>query len=388
MPSFPSAADTARKPGPVRAAVLMAVMAALLSGCADEGPARPAGAPAVTVTAHEVALAEWIDSVEALGTAQANESVTLTAKVTEVVRTVRFEDGDVVQQGDVLVELTGQAEVANLREAQAELNEAQQQLGRLEPLVEQGTIPRAQFDTQRSARDTARARADAIRARLAERVITAPFAGVLGFRQVSDGALVTPGTVIATLDDVSSIKLDFSVPEVLLSTLASGQTITARSAAYPDRDFQGTVTSVGSRVDPVTRSVVVRAQIGNDGALIKPGMLMSVELMTQPRQALVIPELALIQVGTRQSVFKIRDDDTVEQVSVRTAARRRGEVEIVSGLEPGDRIVLEGTGKLRPDARVTVVEPAPRLPDDGAVPLPTGPAATTDDAGVAAAPAH
>src|SRR5690606_40103596 len=105
-----------------------------------------------------------------------------------------------VNRGDVLVELTGQAEVANLREAQAELNEAQQQLSRLEPLVERGTIPRAQLDTQRAMRDSARARADSIRARLAERVITAPFSGVLGFRQVSDGALVTPGTVIAVLD--------------------------------------------------------------------------------------------------------------------------------------------------------------------------------------------
>ena len=391
MSSFHSAARAARRHRVAPVAALALALAAALTGCTEDGPAPTAGAPAVTVTAHEVAMAPWIDSVEALGTAQANESVTLTAKVTEVVRKVRFEDGDVVQAGDVLVELTGQAEVANLREAQAELNEAQQQLSRLEPLVEQGTIPRAQFDTQRSARDTARARADAIRARLAERVITAPFAGVLGFRQVSDGALVTPGTVIATLDDVSGIKLDFSVPEVLLSTLASGQAITARSAAYPDRAFEGTVTSIGSRVDPVTRSVVVRAQVDNEDGLIKPGMLMSVELMTQPRQALVIPELALIQVGTRQSVFKIRDDDTVEQVSVRTAARRRGEVEIVEGLKPGDRIVLEGTGKLRPDARITVVEPAPAAPADGAAPKPADPADPTDaddDTGVVAAPAR
>jgi membrane fusion protein (multidrug efflux system) len=388
MSSFHPAARVARRHRVAPAAALALLLAGMLAGCADEGPAQAGGAPAVTVTAHEVAMAQWVDSVEALGTAQANESVTLTAKVTEVVRNVRFEDGDVVQQGDVLVELTGQAEVANLREAQAELNEAQQQLTRLEPLVEQGTIPRAQFDTQRSARDTARARADAIRARLAERVITAPFAGVLGFRQVSDGALVTPGTVIATLDDVSAIKLDFGVPEVLLSTLASGQTITARSAAYPERNFEGTVTSVGSRVDPVTRSVVVRAQIDNGEGLIKPGMLMSVELMTQPRQALVIPELALIQVGTRQSVFRIRDDDTVEQVPVRTAARRRGEVEIVAGLEPGDRIVLEGTGKLRPDARITVVEPAPKAPADDAAPAPADAAEPAEGSGVAAAPAQ
>lgn len=336
-----------------------AVVTVMLAGCGDDKAGARTPPPPVTVTAHVVAQTDWVDVVEALGTAQANESVTLTAKVTEVVRSVRFSDGDTVNRGDVLVELTGQAEVANLREAQASFNEAQQQLERMEPLVAQGTIPRAQLDTQRAARDSARARADAIRARLSERVITAPFAGVLGFRQVSDGALVTPGTVIATLDDLSLIKLDFSVPEILIATLRAGQMVTARSAAYSDREFTGTVTSVGSRVDPVTRSVQVRAEIPNPQMLIRPGMLMAVELMTQPRQTLVIPELALIQVGTRQSVFRIGDDDVVEQVPVRTGARRRGEVEIVEGLAAGDRIVLEGTGKLRGGMRVTVVEPAP-----------------------------
>lgn len=338
-----------------------------LAGCGGDGQNQPgaSGAPPVTITAHTVATAQWVDTVEALGTAQAKESVTLTAKVTEVVRKVRFADGDRVEEGDVLVELTGQAEVANLREAQAAANEAQQQLSRLEPLVAQGTIPRAQIDTQRAARDSARARADSIRARLAERVISAPFAGVLGFRQVSDGALVTPGTVIATLDDTSIIKLDFSVPEVLLATLAVGQSIAAGSVAYPDREFAGIVSSIGSRVDPITRAVAVRAELPNPDGLIKPGMLMTVELMTQPRQTLAIPELALIQVGSRQSVFRIKDDNSVEQISVRSGARRRGEVEIVEGLNPGERIVLEGTGKLRPGAVIAVVEvpvPPPATP--------------------------
>lgn len=339
--------------------VVLAALA-LLSACGKEsaGPATARGGSAPTVTEYRVEPGEWIDQIEALGTAGANESVTLTAKVTEVVRSVRFQDGDRVRQGDVLVELTGQAEVANLREAQASLNEAQQQLQRLEPLVEQGTLPRAQLDTQRALRDSARARADAIRARLAERVISAPFDGVLGFRQVSDGALVTPGTVIATLDDIDTIKLDFTVPERYLSTLALGQAIVARSVAWPERPFHGKVTSVGSRVDPVSRAITLRAELANPEHLIKPGMLLTVELATQPRETLVIPELALIQVGTRQSVYRLAEDNTVSEVVVRTGARRLGEVEIVSGLNAGDRIVHEGTGKLRDGVRVTVVEPA------------------------------
>ena len=353
----------------LRAALAVAFIAS--AGCSSGDAPQQAAAPLATVTVHEVVSSQWVDSVDALGTAQAKESVTLTAKVTEVVRKVRFEDGDRVNRGDVLVELTGQAEVANLREAQAELNETQQQLTRLEPLVERGTIPRAQIDTQRAARDSARARADSIRARLAERVITAPFSGVLGFRQVSDGALVAPGTVIAVLDDTSTIKLDFSVPEVLLATLSAGQSITAKSIAYPDTKFTGVVSSVGSRVDPVTRAVTVRADVPNPEGLIKPGMLMSVELMTRPRQAIVIPELSLIQVGMRQSVFRVSDDGTVEQVPVQTGARRRGEVEVLDGLAAGDRIVLEGTGKLRGGMTVAVVDAAAAPSPDAEPTTPT-----------------
>lgn len=354
-------------------AVLPALCAALaLTACGGaDGPAQHGAAPAATVTTHVVAESSWTDTIEALGTAQANESVTITAKVTEVVRSVRFSDGDSVRAGDVLVELTGEAEVANLREAQAALNEAQQQLERLEPLVGQGTLPRAQLDTQRAMRDSARARADAIRARLAERVISAPFAGVLGFRQVSDGALVTPGTVITTLDDISVIKLDFSVPEALMAGLAAGQEIAASSIAFPDREFTGTVTSVGSRVDPVSRAVTVRAELPNPERLLKPGMLMTVTLMSAPRQALVIPELSLIQVGNRQTVFVLRGDGTVEEVPVRTGARRRGEVEIVQGLNPGDTIVVEGVGKLRSGMAVEVVPGAAPAAADAA-PAGTG----------------
>lgn len=339
------------------AALVFAAGLAALAGCG--GSSSSGGAPgavaAATVTTHKVEEVDWVDSIEALGTARANESVTLSAKVTEVVRRVRFQDGDHVQPGQVLVELTGEAEVAQLEEARAALNETQQQLDRMEGLVAQGTIPRAQYDTQRAARDTARARVDAIRARLAERVITAPFAGTLGFRQVSDGALVTPGTVITTLDDISIIKLDFAVPESYIAAIAPGQRIQALSGAYRDRQFDGVVASVDSRVDPVTRSVVIRANIDNPDGVLKPGMLLTVRLLTQARQAVVAPELAINQVANRSFVFRLRDAETVEEVDVRIGSRRRGEVEILGGLAPGDEIVVDGIVKLRDGARVAVI---------------------------------
>ena len=374
------------------------VATALVAGCGKDAPQNaggpgggrggPGGGKPVPVSVATVEPRGWSDQIEALGTANANESVTITAKVTEQVERVNFEDGDFVEAGAVLVDLSGRAELAELEEARAAYREAQQQLDRQSELVKAGTIARAQLDTQTGLRDAARARMDTVRARLSDRVITAPFDGVLGFRQVSKGGMITPGMAIATLDDISIIKLDFSVPETFLAVLKDGQEIEATSAAFPDRTFKGTVTSVGSRVDPVTRSITVRAEITNADRTLKPGMLMAVKLFRPERPALVIPEIALVQVGADAFVYRVKGDDTVEQVKVTPGSRRRGELEIVEGLEAGQRIVVEGTVKLRPGAKIVATE-APRSPVERA---PTGvateapPAAAPKAAATPAAP--
>jgi membrane fusion protein (multidrug efflux system) len=330
------------------------VFALALAGCSSD-PAGGPQAPAATVTTALVAQKPWSDTIEALGTARANESVMITAKVTETVVRVNFQDGDLVEAGSVLVDLSGRVEVAGLAEAAAAYREAQQLYQRQQQLTQQQLIPASQLDSQRAAMESARARLDATRARLEDRVISAPFAGVLGFRQVSPGTLVTPGTTIASLDDVSVIKLDFAVPETFLSALAAGQVITASSAAWPDREFSGQVTSVDSRVDPVTRAVTVRAELPNPDRQLRPGMLLTVQVYRPERQALVVPEISVTQVAQSAHVFRVKDDATVEQVAVRLGQRRSGEVEIVEGLAAGDRIVVDGTVKLRQGARITDV---------------------------------
>lgn len=323
-----------------------------LAGCGKPGPGaddRRGGATqaAVPVTSEQVVSSEWSDSLEALGTARADESLTITAKVTETVVRVNFEDGDLVEQDQLLVDLSGRAEVAALEEAQAAYTEALQAYRRQADLVEQGTLSRSTLDSLIASRDAAKARMDAIRARLSDRVISAPFAGVLGFRQVSPGTLVTPGTPIATLDAIDRIKLDFSVPETAMASVQPGQRIRARSAAFPGREFEGEVKVIGSRVDPVTRAVVVRADVPNADRLLRPGMLLTVVLSLPARPALTIPEIALLQVGNTQSVFRVGADNTVEQVAIRAGARRGGRVEVIEGLTAGDRIVVDGIVKLR-----------------------------------------
>jgi membrane fusion protein (multidrug efflux system) len=326
----------------------------LLSACGSGSGADKKGggnAPA-TVTTTILQPAPWSDTIDAIGTAHARESVTLTAKVSETVQRVDFDSGELVHAGQVLVTLSNAADVAGLNEAAANYRNAEQQFERQQGLVARQLIAASALDALRAARDAAKAHMDEIRSGLADRVITAPFDGVLGLRQVSPGSLVTPGTVIATLDDVSLIKLDFPVPERELPALATGEPVIARSEAYPEQTFDGTITSLDSRVDPVTRAITVQAEIANPERKLRPGMLLDVAVQQPPRTALQVPELALQQIGAQAFVFRVGADDKVEQVPVAIGARRPGAVEIVSGAQAGDRVVVEGTVKLHPGSKI------------------------------------
>ena len=323
------------------AGLLLAVAAIGLAGCG--GKQGGAAAPAA-----------WSDTVRALGTAHARESVTLTAKVSEIVDQVHFESGQHVQAGQPLVTLRVDAQEAALGEAEATLAEAEEQYRRLEGLAGQKLVARSTLDAQRALREVAAARVRQMRSDISDRHVRAPFAGVLGIRQVSPGALLTPNATIATLDDISHMYVDFQVPESSLSAMVPGARVTATSAAWPGREFTGQVQTTDARIDPNTRAVTVRAVFDNDQSLLRPGMLLDVRLYRPDRQALVVPEIAVVQVGRDSFVYRVDAEGRVAQAPVRAGARHAGQAEIVEGLQAGDRIVVDGTGKLRPG--VTVVE--------------------------------
>jgi membrane fusion protein (multidrug efflux system) len=291
------------------------------------------------------------DVVEALGTAQANESVTLTAKVTDSVRRVNFEDGDYVEAGAVLIELTNQEEEALLAEARANLDDAESQLRRLEDLRSRGLSAESDLDAARSRAAAMRARLNSIVARLRDRLIQAPFSGLLGFRQVSPGTMLSPNTPITSIDDISVIKLDFTVPESAIGSMTTGSRIVAKSVSFPGRNFEGVVRTVGSRVDPVTRAITVRAHVENADRSLRPGMLLTVEVVTAERMALVVPEGAVFQVQNRAYVYRA-DGDVAHQQQIDVGGRRFGVVEVLGGLADGDLIVIEGIIKLREGARM------------------------------------
>jgi membrane fusion protein (multidrug efflux system) len=343
--------------------VLRALLACwlVLAGAPSAGDSAPA--PKVVVS--EARVTRFVDRVEALGTLRAVESVTLTVSVTETVSAIHFDDGDRVEKDQILVEMTSAEEHAQLAEARARKDEAYRQYQRVQSLAAQGTAAKSLLDERRREWETARARLAAIESRLADRLVKAPFAGVVGLRDLSVGALVEPGDSLTTLDDDSVMKLDFEVPSTYLETLRPGLDIVATAHAFPSREFAGEVKAVGSRVDAATRSIRVRAVMPNPDGILKPGLLMRVELLKNPRDALVIPEESLVPLGDRQSVLLIEagEGNTVVRREIRIGARRAGEVEVLAGLSKGDQVISHGTLKVRPGQKVSIA-----AVDDGSTP--------------------
>jgi membrane fusion protein (multidrug efflux system) len=335
---------------PLLAAVLM------LAACGKSGQEERKDAPAV-VTTMRIATQPWQDSLDALGTARANESVAIVAKVSDVVTRLAFDSGERVRAGQLLVDMNSRAQRADVAAAQAALRDAEQQLRRGSELARQQLIAQGQLETLRANRDAAAAALASRRAAVADRTLVAPFAGVLGLRQVSVGALVGPGTTITTLDDDSRIKLDFTLPESALSSIARGQAIAARSDAWPGVAFDGTIADIDSRIDPDTRAVTVRALLPNPDGRLRAGMLLRVAVRLPARQALVLPEIAVQQEGSQASVFRVGAGDKVALVPVTLGSRNAGKVEVVSGLKAGDRIVVEGIVKLHDGSSIVEAKP-------------------------------
>lgn len=324
---------------------------------AGKPSAAPASRDPVGVVVAPVRLESLDQVIEALGTARANESVDVTAKVSNLVTAVHFGEGQPVARGALLVELDGAQARAQVAIAQAALTESQAQYKRSRELYTTKALSESQLDQIEATLRSNEARLAVAQAQLADTQIRAPFAGRTGLRRVSVGSLVNPGTVITTLDDTGTIKLDFTVAETFLSALSPGLTITAHSAAYPGRTFEGRIASVDSRVDPTTRSVIVRATVPNGDGLLKPGMFLTVRISRGAADGLVVPEQALVPEQGDVFVYVIADGKAEKRL-VHTGQRRVGSVQVVQGLAEGETVVTEGTQKLRDGIAVKVVQPS------------------------------
>ncbi|MSQ91308.1 MAG: efflux RND transporter periplasmic adaptor subunit [Gammaproteobacteria bacterium] len=347
---------------PVMIVIAVLVIAAAVYAYTSRRPDVPAAnaigesAPeSVAVITAPVQQKPIVVRIEALGTAHANEAVDITSKAGNKVIAVRFDEGQWVRRGELLVELDGAQDRAGLAAAEAALAESRSAYERSRGLFTQQAVSQSQLEQIEATLKGNSARVASAQARVADTVIRAPFDGRVGLRRVSVGALVSPGAIITTLDDTRTMKIDFDVPETFLAILKSGLAVTAKSIAYPGESFDGAVESVDSRVDPVTRSIRVRARLPNPQGFLRPGMFLTVVVSREPLPGLVVPEQALVPERGEVYVFVVADGRALRRI-VTIGRRSPGEVEILTGIAAGERIVIEGTQKIRDGSVVHELE--------------------------------
>jgi membrane fusion protein (multidrug efflux system) len=333
---------------------LCATLLVAAVGCSRQpaGASKAPGVEAVDVVTAAAVMQPLGIEIEAVGTARANESVEVTSKSSNIVTAIRFEEGDRVRKGAVLVELDSAEVRASLAEAEATLAESENQFKRSRDLYAQQALSVSQLDLIEATLKANRARVDIAKARLADTIIRASFSGNTGFRRVSVGSLVSPGTVITTLDDASLIKLDFTVAETYMYVLKKQLPVLATTAGLPGREFNGKVAQIDSRVDPVSRSIAVRAELPNPKGELRPGMFMTVKLQGEVTPALLVPEGAIVPEQSRTFVFVVEDGEASRR-EVKLGKRRPGVVEVIEGLKEHERVVVEGTQNLRDGGPVT-----------------------------------
>lgn len=315
--------------------------------------------PAVKIYATEVQQEEVIETLEALGNLLAREEVVLNATVTEKVSKIYFEDGEQVKQGQLLLELDSSELEANLVELKVATENAKVQYERYLPMHKRGNVSAAVLDDSKREWDLSKAKEKTLEARLAKHKITAPFSGVLGLRQVSEGTLLTQTTPIVSLQDLSELRLDFNLPSRYLSHLNLGDKVVAKTDAYAE-DFIAEVTAISPAIDSITRAVQIRARLANPENKLLAGMLMKVSLQLPGRGGLFVPETAIVPIADKSFVYLLEPAENNSfkaiQKEVSLGARKLSKVEITQGVAAGQKLVSEGAMKVRPNQLVQIID--------------------------------
>lgn len=293
-------------------------------------------------------------TVEAVGSTRARQSIEIVPLASGRVEEIAFTPGENVATGQVLVRLDDDIERANFAEAEALLIEKDQAIERTRRLQRTNAVALAALEQVTAERAAAEAAVERARRRLADRVIRAPFSGVVGLTDVDLGARVDDETVLTTLDDLSEVEVEFSLPETLFAEIAPAQLVAARSAAFPGRAFEGRVVAIGSRVDPVSRSFRVRAVVPNPEGVLPSGMFMSLTLTLAEAEALVVLEEAVLVQAADTFVFVVEDGRVVRRKIV-TGQRQDGRIAVVQGLVGGETVVTRGLQRVRDGAPVKIL---------------------------------
>ncbi len=316
--------------------------------------------PPVTVAVSTAALESWDETLNAVGTVQAVRGIQLTSETSGEITRILFDSGDRVTTGQLLLVLNDEIEIASRQNQIASLELAELLYARDSALINQKTIPQTQFDRTRADLERTRAQLAETEARLANKRIEAPFSGMIGIRRVDVGDYLSPGTLIATLQDHSELEIDFTLPARHAQKPRAGLRVSVRVDAFPDRRFAAVVTAVDSRVDPDTRNVLLRARLEQADGLL-PGMFAVLDVDLGDRQQVIaIPETAMTYALQGNTVYVVETAENGELTAtakiVRAGRVRDSKVAVLEGLNAGDRVVSVGQNKLYRGVRVVIDE--------------------------------
>ncbi len=305
--------------------------------------------PPVPVEVITVKAGALDDEALSVGTLRSNESVVIRTEVAGRVLKVGFTDGQTVASGALLLKIDDSIAAAEVSQAKAEMGLALENLRRVQDLKEKNFVSASALDQAAAAHEVAKAKLELAQARLKRYTLTAPFAGTVGLRNLTAGDYIKEGADVVAVEDLSSMRLDFRLPEKMNPVVRAGSTLRANFEAYPGRDFMATVIAVDPQIDPAGRSVLIRARLANPGSILKPGMLARVTLsLGQRSNVLMVPEEAVVPQGGDAFVYRVIEGKAVK-TPVRLGLRRPGQVEIASGVQVGDQIVVAGQIRISRD---------------------------------------
>ena len=324
--------------------------------------------PTPVVEAVEAQKKDVNLEISALGTLQADQAITVRPEITGIVTSIDFEDGERVEKGDLIIKLDDKDLTARLMQAEARLTLTRANYQRAQQLLKQGSGTARARDEALNDFKSAEAEVAAAETALHKATITAPFSGIIGLRQVSLGEYVTAGQAIATLADVDNLRIDFRVSEVFLTEIGKGQEVNVIFDALPEQVYTGVISALDPVVSIEGRALSVRAILQNVDGKLRPGLFGRVEIVTDTRRSIMLPEAAIVTMPTGDKAVFVVVDGHAKMSPVTIGTRVPGEVEILAGVEDGDMVIVSGQLKVQNGAPVEVANGE----ETGSMPPPVG----------------
>lgn len=315
-------------------------------------PAAKAPTRQVNIRTQTVKQSLAEPTLKLVGKLAANRSVIISPEVTGRIVKIAVQSGQSVARGETLIALDNGKQRAELAEQSASLRDEHRKLNEMRKLVARGAVTQSVLEGQEASVAQVQARLDAARYELSLRTLQAPFAGTVSLIDLSEGALVNSGDTLLHLDELDKLRLDLAVPERYLSLLRPGMPVTATSTAWPDQQFNGTLTTLDSRISNDTQNIKARVMIPNGNGQLRPGMLLNVELALPAQQLTLIPAQSVEYAGEQRFVYRLEADGRVKRVPVVLGETEGETVWVTEGLKVGDRIVVEGLVNLRDGVQV------------------------------------